>query len=222
MKQFALLFILSSWGQSVFCQDTLTPLATRIKLKVGLYKNWDEFINNSPSMLNPFVVEPYYSQMDTTRDASLQIFKYRFTDSTVRNKRVFGFFDGKEMFISIEFNDDLFKELRQKFYKVDRIGKFPFLTVRNKISSLVSTDLLRGAVGALVSAANDNKVHLTNEIWYCNSKGRVLQATSQSIGYLLRNDKDFHIDFEKERKPGNAAFLKYLMKMNERYPYWIF
>ena len=140
-------------------------------------------------------------------------------DSTIKRKRVFRFLEVKAMYVSADFNGDIFNELQQWFYKLDFIGKFSFFTVNSKIRSLMSTDVIGGAIHLAIKAVADNSIHATNELWYFNSKGKLLRATSQAIGYLLRNDNDFHEEFEKEKKFTDAVYRKYLIMMNGRYPY---
>lgn len=70
-------------------------------------------------------------------------------DSTIKRKRVFRFLEVKAMYVSADFNGDIFNELQQWFYKLDFIGKFPFFTLNSKIRSLMSTDIIGGSIPPL-------------------------------------------------------------------------
>ena len=75
-KILSLVFIILLAASKLFSQDTLTPLSTLQKIKPGLYQDYDEFINNSPSIKHPFKVLAEYN--DLTIDSTLKGYYYLF------------------------------------------------------------------------------------------------------------------------------------------------
>ncbi|MBI3218676.1 MAG: hypothetical protein HYZ44_04130 [Bacteroidetes bacterium] len=81
------------------------------ELKRGIYKTYEEFINNSPSITNEFSVK----EKNTVRGGSP--FDFEISDGTKVGK-VFGFCDGKYVYM---------KGLRMGgFCKVDYVGRYSF------------------------------------------------------------------------------------------------
>jgi hypothetical protein len=47
----------------------------------------------------------------------------------------------------------------------------------------------------------------------------LIKATTQAIAFMIRKEKDFAKEFSEEKMKNNDTYKKYLLKMNERYPY---
>jgi len=74
-------------------------------------------------------------------------------------------------------------------------------------------------VGILLVQALDDLLSSAKEmVFYFNKNGKLLEATPQSIGFLLRSDNELHDAFLKEEKMNNDVFRKYLIAMNNKYP----
>lgn len=54
---------------------------------------------------------------------------------------------------------------------------------------------------------------------YLNQKGQLVEATRQSFWFLLKNDQGLLKAFYAEKIINRETFIKYLYKMNERYPF---
>lgn len=207
---------------SGFSQDSSLSLTTK-KLKTGIYKEWEEFIHNTPSVTSPFYVVPNYRKNEEGEDSSVNNngsdtlilnYHYEFLDSNIKQKRAVGFFDGTRMFVPVLFPEQFLSTFKTPpFRPVDYIGRFPFIAIVRKPIYLVSDpiSLVIGLVDAVVS-------HPKEEIWYFNKKGKFILATPQAIAFLIQNDKDLAKEFSAEKEKTNAVFKKYLIKMNERYP----
>ena len=214
MKAVFFSLLLSCITFTVVAQEIQTPASTLNKLKPGIYQFWEEFINNVPFIKQPFTVITNY-HITEEKDSLVKNYNYKFLDSTIKHKKAFGFFDGKNIYVE----DVLTRHVinighKQQFLKIDYIGRFPFM-ILNRKTVLIGGDpvtAIAGAVDALITRPKE-------EIWYFNKKGGFLQATPQAIGYLLINDKDLRKEYIAEKKFNNEIFLKYLLKMNERYPY---
>ena len=220
MKTNLLLGILTLCSSTVFSQNPIPQVTAGNKLKIGLYKEWNEFINNTPFITSAFVVIPKYqtnakenNETDTSSaneaTDTLNDYGYRLSDTTIRQKRIFGFFDGNRMYVAkYLFSESLLEYLKKpRYVAVDHIGRYAFVTVDMKRLYLSGL----GVVDALISNPK-------SEIWYFDKKGTFRQATGQAIFFLLKKDKDFLKEFNAERNVTNEVLKKYLIKMNERYP----
>lgn len=58
------------------------------------------------------------------------------------------------------------------------------------------------------------------DLYYIGKKKTFLKAIPTGIGFLLKNDKDLYDAYESENEITNEVMLKYLDKMNDRYPDW--
>ena len=158
-----------------------------------------------------FVVVPNYF-----KDSVIINFSLKYANTTIKYKHLFGFFDGKDMFINDKefgIRRNLF-DFSQKFLKLNYVGRYPFLVVDIKRIYLGG-----GLSGLLVGAADAFASPPKEEVWYFNKNGRSLKATTQSVGFLVSKDKDFTKEFNSEKPLNNNAFIKYIIKMNKRYPY---
>lgn len=212
---------------SVCYSQLTTPAETLQKLKPGIYKSWKEYISNSPSVTDSFLMIPNYRY--TSRDSTDSIpngaaitikdtvltgfhFKMVNTTSTKKQKAVFGMFDGKNLYIrkfgllGLDYEDG-----EQIFLKADYIGRYPFvLSKQRRKLNLLTVSLL--------AVADANIAKVPEDLYYFNKSGDFLPATPQAVGFLLRKDKDLFDAFNKEKVINNNTYIKYLVKMNERYP----
>ena len=139
-------------------QDTLTPQVTLQKLKPGVYLKFNEFINNNPSITTPLKAIPNYRIKTTdsieptdiiTTDSVMNGYCYQLSDLTIKHKKAFGFFDGKQFYIDTKQGIDLRKH--QIFFPVDYIGRYMFIEMNSKkpitLLTLGLVSLLDQAIG---------------------------------------------------------------------------
>lgn len=179
--------------------------------KIGIYQTFEELQAGKPSVTKSFRLDTTWYILNV--DTVIEGYSYRFMDSSKRLSQPFAMFDGKDIYLyfknKVKFN--LISGIRvmdyppKMFQKSYGKGKIPFIIIGR---TTYISDL--GLADAIISDKN--------EIWYVNKNGKFLQATPQAIGVLLRNEKDLLKEFEKERKYNNEVYVKYLQKMNERYP----
>lgn len=109
--------------QVSFAQVDTNKIYNCSQLKRGFYKNYEEYINNSPSGSVEFTtVHLTKSKSDTTIIGA----EYKLVDSLQRLKNVWGFCDGESVFV--EYNNSLFVK---RFWKLE-IGIYPFFTYKYK------------------------------------------------------------------------------------------
>jgi len=207
---------------SAFSQDT----ARSVVLKFGIYESYDDVLKNSPSFTLPFQVFPSYKTIVKDRiigdlptgesirdtlsiDTVLMGYYYLLPKGAVEPKKVFGFYDGRQLYIDVKRGIDV--RSRRLFVPLDYIGRYSFVVTDAK----KPVTYFNLGVGALLDQALSKK---KETIFYFNKDGEFTQATAQAIGFLLRKDKDLYKEYNAEKKLNNQVFKKYLIKMNERYP----
>lgn len=128
---------------------------------------------------------------------------YKFLDSSKKLKNVYGFFDGNNMY---------WGDRKRGYFKFDYIGRFSFATTNGfRNPPLLGKYSVSSVINRAIAKPHDM-------VFYFNKNQKWLEATGQSISWLLKNDKDFIDDFNAEKKYSNEVFKKYFVKMNERYP----
>ena len=208
---FAIIHLLSI--SAIDAQDSILQTLSTVKLKVGIYKKESEFINNNPSILKPFSLKLLY---DTCNDGIIVCYtrSYSFADSVKRKRHIYGFCDGKKVFIKIpDINQYispypivLFPKI--KFYMLKQVGRFSYAVVRihemkeNGYSGI-------GGIGKWLRIP---------QIWFFNKKGNLTYANDFYISELLKKDKDLLKEFKNEKDDSYKICEKYLIKMNQRYP----
>lgn len=204
--------------QIVHAQERIGLTQNLKNRKIGIYQYYDEFVQNHPGILKPFKVVYKVTVDKETHDTLQKGLTYQFLDSSRTDREVWGLFDGEKVYFHV--NRDLFSPVnyvgRYTFLLLDdrdRAGfRFPFYSVLTATSVL---ELLAiPAEDALAKAISPIK----KKLYYYNEKGKLIEATSQSIGWLIRKDKDLVKEMHDEKNLNINTFIKYLVKMNERYP----
>jgi len=199
MKYLILCFLLI-FSHSLFAQkntDTVQPT-------LRIYQTFEDFKLRKPTIIVPGTIDSQYYILNI--DTVITGFSCKFQDSTMVIKNAFCVVDGDRLFLY---------GVKGDLIPSNGTGQFPFFakTENTKYAWYLSPTIgLVSLADAIFSGGSRNVVT------YYNKKGKVMQATPQSIGVLLRNDKDFLKEYEKEKKYNNDVYIKYLNKMNERYP----
>ena len=174
---------LSFYGQTQ--SDTAEKIYNANELKKGFYKNYREFITNSPSITNDFIVkERNLLALSITNNVSP--YGYYVTKGEVDEMDVYGFCDGKNVYIS--------QRGGLGYNKLEYLGPYCFY----------SYTYHRG-----LSATLPDKIVVIDE----NKKFKV--ATVKYVGKLLQSKNPvFASEYEKESdKKGKRK--EYLIKLNE-------
>ncbi len=213
----------------------------------GIYKEYKEFLNNTPTITKDFVVIPLIYVDKKKTDTTLTAFTYQFTDSSKPVKKVWGFCDGDKTYINVEQLNFMpltytaqysiivedttsrritYNEATQTLtYKNGKKVAGTALHAASMFHSLTNAGGLSVNPGialgtALVSALWPEGKPLpliVKGLWFITKKGDMVEASDQSIGFILRHDKDLAEAFNKE-KSSERVYLHYLMAMNKRYP----
>ncbi len=196
----------------LLAQDTSRSIGYPQYLVSGIYRNEKEFIDNNPFIKASAIVTPKYktnSKNDTTNITyEAKFFNANFSDSAKQIRNSFGFCDGKNRFI----------EKDGAYYMIKNFGKYPYFYEDSPFAfTLINGNPFIMVTSILVSTTSN--LITPKVLVYFNKKGILRNATEQSIGFLLKQDKDLEKAFYKERPMNNNVFLKYLDKMNQRYYY---
>lgn len=195
-----LIFTIPSFGQDI---DSVR------KSKIGIYQTFEELQAGKPSITKDFKIDRQYYILNI--DTVVTGYTYHFIDSSPIVTKGFGLYDGNHFYIMHK--KGVLEMMTQE-------GKFPYKVYYAVKPDVKGGDIvnaaigIEGAVGLLDKMISSPK----DVIIYFNKKGKIMEATPQSIGVLLRSDKDFLKEYEKEKKYNNEVYIKYLKKMNERYP----
>lgn len=167
-------------------------------LKKGFYKSYDDFEDNDPAkgelpMLKQFVK---INKIDAKYSDTL----YQ-TES--EEDKPFAIYDGTDLYIKAE--DSLYR-------KMHYIGKYPFVKITTKVH-------LEGRWVYVNKSPvwEDEHDEVQSYVAFINKNGNWDAIGFESIRELLKGNRDLIVDFDKE-KWNNDIFMKYLLKMNERYP----
>jgi len=205
--------ILISLFISVDAQDSTPNLSGKQKLKAGIYRTEKEFLNNAPSITDSFTYKTV-KEFSTERDTVILSLGYRFVDNTVEVRHDYGFCDGEETFIKVK-GYAKNGSIRNTYFKVTRIGKYPFVgVVYYEKYKYYRGDLSLLAINSLNNPYGDDRVLL----YYFDSNGRWL-VTQPQLLHLLKSEPDLYNQFNNEKEMNYHTFKKYLIKINERHPF---
>lgn len=180
--------------------------------QTGIYKTYQEFLENKPSITKAFAV-----MVDTTidferRDTVLRAF-YRYKEDKKKVKNVWGLCDSGVVYANLD----------EGFTPVSYVGRYSFILFEEKNTMKYGVPLtgaaLPPAIGFTVLMGLDNLLSPSRKrLLYFNGKGEAVIASDQAIGWLLRKEKDLSEAFNHEQKSSIQVYRKYLIAMNERYP----
>lgn len=202
LKQLTAIVVLCIISTTIFAQDAFDSLQHPLNRKVGVYKTYKDFLKNNPVISKPIRVIRIKPGKKTISP------KYRcvFDDSSSIDQRVWGIFDGEKIY---------YRTGRADFIPMNFAGKFSFYIYKDYTKLKATSPVYMAMRPALTKSGLGMFDYSIN---FFNEKGTLKKATNQAIGWLIRNEKDFIAEYNKEEYLDNETFLKYLLKMNKRYP----
>ena len=227
MQSFKYFFLLAI----VFCtnalaaNDTVIAPIAHANLKKGIFKTFKEFTNNQPSILDSFEIEAQlqtdYFEDKTSNTILLGfLFKYPATKQSV--KRIYGGYDGKNLYIDFD-QHDIVQIKRRYFLPVTYIGRFAFIEYKrydDEFYELIPADSIETKF--LSHRSNFSWPYIRKDkiiLFYINHSGKIVEANQWTFTSLLKHDKDLLEAYKSEKIVTIHTFKKYLYKMNERYPF---
>lgn len=194
-----------------FSQDSTLIVQKPTNLKRGIYYTYESFCKNAPNISDSFSIEKDYSiyvDDNIKSDSTFKGYILKLIDSTKKVKKVFGIYDGKDLFLDTK--RGLVIRFTKHFTPVDYIGKFPFIEINGKKPWTI--------LGAGLYAVFDEIISKKKRILlYINKDGDFSEATNTSIWFFLKKDKEILKEYEAEKVFNIDTFKKYLIKMNDKY-----
>jgi len=148
MKNIAALIICSFLFLQCYAQADTT-----LVLRKGLYKSYAEYLQNAPSVTDDFIV---FATATEKHDTTIKIYDYALTDSTKEAGKLWGFCDGKDVYIR-----HIQGFAGRRFWKLDYTGKYPYFMFYNTSVGIAGTTpliLLATATAAAFDAGKTVKI----------------------------------------------------------------
>jgi hypothetical protein len=192
-------------------KDTTTQIVQLNKItphKRGVYKTYEEYISNSPSVDADFTLTPLQISRHNPLVAEGKV-KYK----GKRPKKIWGVSDGEYVYIKV-MTGQFFKN---HYFRLQCDGPQPYIYIVDK--SIVVAGGLGLAVMATVaatSAALPPFVTLSIVRDETNYMKPVLLATNARVKRYLKDYPDLLEAYEKEPKHNKATRAKYLTEYNKR------
>ena len=143
MKLVSLPIAICLW-LSTYGQTNATKIYNAAYLKKGFYRNYEEFINNSPSDTTAFIVNPF---VKSKADSTVFGGDYTLIDSTKRVHHVWGFCNGTDVYIN--YSESPFTK---HFWKLLGLGPNAFFEIKQKEIFLIGGPLMKLATAAISAA----------------------------------------------------------------------
>lgn len=203
---------------NIFAQDTAA--LKRFSLPRGIYYSSKTFFEKKPDIDKPFEVL-VNNGSGSGNGLADHGYSFKVDDSIKITQDVFGFYDGKDMYIRVDngvrrngpgiYTVDVIKI--DEFFKLSGLGRFPYIFIK---SASFFKQQHRIAIETTDTAflTNINRI----ELYYFSRKRQLIKATPDGIGFLLKGDKDLYESYGNEPRKSTEVLRKYLDKLNERYP----
>lgn len=173
------------------------------QLKRGFYKNYQEYLDNNPSISGDFTTQLYRaSKKDTTIiAASFNMI----SNQNFKVNKVWGFCDGESVFIRYKVL------IGNNFWKAQVLGPKPYFLYKEKMIFAAGPPLM-----ALATAAVTAAVPAGFEIMAVTGKGRPKYVWKGTMKKILADQPELLAAFKKEVKViSNTYRAKYLKLYNE-------
>jgi len=175
--------------------------------KKGVYKTYEEYLNNSPSVEAAFTLTPLQISKNNPLIVEADVdYKEK------RPKKIWGVSDGEYVYIRVM--RDYFKN---HYYRLQCDGPVPYIYLVEKPVFLpMGLGLVVMATVAATSAALPPFVSIQIVKEHTNYNKPILFATNNRIKKYLKAYPDLLNAFENEPKHNKATKIKYLTDYNKR------
>lgn len=192
-------------------KDSTTQIVQINKImphKRGVYKTYEEYINNSPSVEAEFTVIPLQISKKNPLIAEADI-DYQ----GKRPKKIWGVSDGEYVYIRVTVGQ-LFKN---HYFRLQCDGPAPYIYfIEKPVFIAGGMGLAVMATVAATSATLPPFVSVSIVRDHTNYMKPVLQATNNRVKSYLKEYPDLLAAYEKEPKHNKATKTKYLTDYNNR------
>ncbi len=185
---------------SISQSDSLTnDILTTKKFRYGIYRTFNEFKSNSPSIISGFEI---------LADSSFLARHKLKTKKGKIIKEVYGFSDGKNIFISTKTYAQT-----NHFIPILALGKITYFEDK------------KGKANSSLAFSKEKNNALKNPGWvvYIPDGDGLAYALSQETIYsiLKQNDRELFTKFNKENSKDNfATLMNYVIEFNKKHSNW--
>jgi hypothetical protein len=199
-KIFLLLALTFSLSNLEAQRDTSFASADTVLVK-GLYKNYQEFVKNAPSVIRDFSVTKFVAaENDPTVIAAV----YVLPDSSDNFGEVWGFCDGTDVYVS----SGTFTSRR--YWKLQCKGPNPFLYYKSKTIMIIPS--IAGIIATAVTAGLPASVKLM----VIDKSGKVKGVNEPgTMKQLLRDDTELFKKYKAELKITDTLAKQYILDYNQ-------
>ena len=217
MKQL-LYLVLTLISPSLFAQQK-PPILNAVDLQIGIYRTFEEFLNNTPSIRIPFEVKTESSQKMIERGTA--DYQLVLVDSIIRRKEIRNFWgvcDGETIYIN-ETNYGGWVN----FKKLHGIGRYCYFrgSLVDGANGVYAAGVAGGAIGGALAAA---AIAIDGDYPYILNinNGKVFLLDKALLKTILEKDPELDSIYDEEEKKSNKnTLLSYIVKYNERHEYEI-
>ncbi len=223
MPHFKVLFIVilfSTISINAYCQDSteveddkdsttqIVQINKTIPHKRGVYKTYEEYINNSPSVEAEFTLIPLQISKKNPLIAEADVdYKGK------RPKKIWGVSDGENVYIRVTVG----QFFKNHYFRLQCDGPSPYIyLVENTVFLPAGLGLVTMAVVGATSAALPPFVSLSIVRDHTNYMKPVIMATGYLVKKYLKEYPDLLEAYVKEGKHNKATLAKYLTQYNNR------
>ena len=171
-----------------------------VVLKKGFYKTYQEFLDNSPSILLNFSTKLFISN---TEDSVTVAAEYTITDSTELFEEFWGFGDGENIFVP---QGGFFGV---KYWKLQCKGPNPYYYYGYKRIGVGP------GVSGVITAAITASLPAVYELMFIDNNGSSQHYSAYNLKRLLKDNKPLFKEYKNEIYPTVDMAVDYIIRYNE-------
>ena len=194
------IFAINSFTQDLVTekQPLMIPILDSIHFNNGIYKDYSEFISNSPSRDIKIILKRREDILQIMFGVRLNVLKY-FNDSLSKYKRY------KELNWGVCIDGQIYLRFSKKYLALDPVGKYSFFVNEGWARSGSS----QTGGGFIYYYEYDYVIDLTTDERYRLNKGNLKEI-------LEKEDKNLLEKFKDEKRK-NQKLRDYIVKINDNY-----
>ncbi|MBC7934934.1 MAG: hypothetical protein H7Y86_06205 [Rhizobacter sp.] len=171
-------------------------------LKKGFYKTYQEYLDNNPSITADFTTELYRA---SKRDTTIIAGTYKLHSGTVKANKIWGFCDGKSVFIRYKVL------IGNNYWKAQVLGPHPYFLYKEKMILAAGPPIM-----AIATAVTTAALPAGFEIMAVTGPGRPKYVWKGTMKKILSDQPALLEAFKKEVKVISDKYrVKYLKLYSE-------